>query len=117
MKVVIPRPSDDVGLGPIVEVAFGERRRVERVEDLPQLANPHLDRALAERLQSYGHRRHNSSICPHMRTRRTRKGRRIWCNGMAVLPNGLKGFLCVAYSRATLTLSIVKPEIGTFAKE
>jgi len=39
-----PRPTDDEFLGVLVEVALGKRKRIERVEELRNVADANLDR-------------------------------------------------------------------------
>jgi hypothetical protein len=40
----------------VSEVALGERRRIERIEDLAELADAHRDRRMVARFQICGHR-------------------------------------------------------------
>ena len=48
LRVDLPGPADDIGFGIVVEVALGEGRGIERIEDLPELADAHLDRGVLD---------------------------------------------------------------------
>jgi hypothetical protein len=56
LRIDLASPADDVGLRIIVEIAFGERRRIEGVEDLPDLVDTQLDRGAAGLFRSLASR-------------------------------------------------------------